>query len=92
MLPNRYRRHRIPPKGTADIGYRRKGTAYTGYRPKSATNNPFQVKTIHNHKLLASCRPVAVVDDAGRTRNSLAHWEKEKGDLDEGGATPGDLL
>ena len=31
--------------------------------------------------------------EAGRTRNSLPYWEKNrKGDLDEAGATPGDLL
>ena len=31
--------------------------------------------------------------EAGRTRDSLAHWEKhEERDLDEAGATPGDLL
>ena len=31
--------------------------------------------------------------EAGRTRDSLAHWEKhEERDLDEVGATPGDLL
>ena len=50
-------------------------------------SNPW---TIHNHQLLESCRRVALVGEAGRTRNSLAHWEKNrKGDLDEAGATPG---
>ena len=65
--------------------YRPKGTADTGYRPKLPPKR-YRVRWIppkrcrlHNRQLLASCRRVliALVGEAGRSRYSLAHWEKK---------------
>ena len=48
-----------------------KGTPYTKYRTKS-TGFSFRVRS-----LLASCRRVALVGEAGIIRIGLAHWEKK---------------
>ena len=68
--PKRYRQHWISPKR-----YRRHWIPPQRYRRYWVPPKRYR---LHNHQLLASCGRVALVGEAGRTRNSLAHWEKKR--------------